>query len=208
MNRIYSKEVFNTKTNKLELQLNETGLQEFNRWLKEETNPFHLLIQTRYKKFYKTAISSFSREELEQAGTIALWQALLKFDSDKNTQLSTYLTNKVLGQVSKLFLVNNKSFGKTLKTEVKWEILSPKKIYKTGKKVCPVEINTDDEEIFNLKAAIDELPKEDKELIQDRYFENKTWEEIAKGKNVVPYTFSQRNKKVLNKLKFKLIRGQ
>lgn len=208
MNRIYSKQVFNPKTNKVEFQLNETGEQEFNRWLKEEQNPFYLLSANRYKKLYKSAMLNFSREELEQAGTIALWQALLKFDSDKNNQLSTYLTNKVLGQVSKLFLYNNKVSGKTLKNEITWEKLSPKKVYKTEIKICPIETNIEQETLNNLRKALDELPGEEKELIEDRFFKNKTWEEIARGKDVVPYTFSQRGKKILEKLKFKLIRGE
>ncbi|MBO6195709.1 MAG: sigma-70 family RNA polymerase sigma factor [Bacilli bacterium] len=66
------------------------------------------------------------------------------------------------------------------------------------------EENLEREDLINLKEALLELTLDEKKLIYDRYFQNKTQTEIAKEKNIPQVKVYRYERKVLDKLKDKM----
>ncbi len=62
----------------------------------------------------------------------------------------------------------------------------------------------DKEELINLRDALNELNIEERKLIFDRYYQNKTQTELAKEKNMSQVKIYRYERKVLDKLKDKM----
>jgi len=202
-----SKKVWNETDQAFHLELNDDGSKEFDRWLKEEQNPFSLLSKS-YKNIYKLALTNFTKYELEQAGTIALWRTLLIYNPEKY-QLSTRLTYEVLGQITKLFKEYDIKFAaKTIKKDIKWDRLGTKTgclIRANGSsEKSPDIICSEAEEYNNLHEVIDGLLPYEQDLIKGKFYENKTFNELSEGTGLVSESISNRTKKVLKKIYHKI----
>lgn len=200
----YSKEVWNNKLEKFNLELNDDGYNRFNEWLGKEKNPIHL-ISSRYKNLYKIARRMFNMEELDQIGRIALWQALLGFDPQKS-ELSTILTYNVLGQLSKLFRANNLDVKtKTYNNDINWELIRTNKVTSNinGKSIDePINLLIKEEEADRLNKVLNELEVEDKNLVEGRFLAGKIWKQIENETGEKWQNLSYRLGKILDKMKY------
>ena len=79
---------WDTKTGDWRYSLTQDGQAEFDRWLREEKNPSRLLSRVCSRQLDR-AVNSFGEEAVSQAGLIALWYALLKFDPALGTLVTT-----------------------------------------------------------------------------------------------------------------------
>ena len=62
----------------------------------------------------------------------------------------------------------------------------------------------DKEDLINLRNALSNLTKEERELIYERYYENKSQTSLAKEKNISQVKVYRYERKVLDKLKDKM----
>lgn len=59
-----------------------------------------LMIREMNKKFFNSTIGGYEREDLEQEGYVAMWQAFESYDITKGVQFSTHLTWQLMSKFS------------------------------------------------------------------------------------------------------------
>lgn len=200
----YSEQKWDKEKNKFILSLNDAGLKELNRWMKEESSPFSLLARP-YKKIYGMALRNMSTDEINQASRIALWKALLKFDSSKG-KLSTFLTNKILGEITKslkemeLFDCKKTRSGTT---SCQLSVFKPKIQHNLAvDKQANVLVNCiEQESLSNIDEYIKALPDSEKEIVENRIIFNKNWTDIGKIQGVTGQASSKKFSKIIKKIR-------
>lgn len=130
----------------------------------------------------KTVIGKFTKiikdyELLEQLAMIGLWNALIKYDSSKQTKFTSYLYSSV-----------------------RWQILThlkPKQV----KMVSLEEIGELKEEFINMESLLDSLSDYEKAILWKRDVENRTLAEISSEYNGCIETTRRHLLKVYEKIK-------
>lgn len=189
------------------LILNDEGNKELNRWMKEESSPFSLICKP-YRKIYSMALKNMSTDEINQASSIALWKALLKFDPKKG-KLSTFLTNKVLGEITKSLKEMELFDCKKTKAGISSCQLSIFKSKFQHNMAVDKQESTENkiieqESLEAINNQIKDLPEKEKEVVENRIFYNKNWTEIGKIQGVTGQASSKKFDKIFRKIKEKV----
>ena len=111
-----------------------------------------------------------SKEELVQAGSLGLMQAILRYDASRNTKLATYAVPWILGEMKRA--LRSVQMGCISLEEPRGEESLPLSEILAGS--CGVDV-----EQIDLRIAMQNLPHEAQTLICLRYFRDKTQAEAA-----------------------------
>ena len=155
-----------------------------------------------------------------------LGEVLKYLREDKNIRISIDIINdhrKIMIAKERIY----KNYGRPANTNELSKVLNISKeriidvMYYNEKEVSLNKVIRDDEKIsledtiynkdildkndlINLKDALKSLSKDEKQLIYERYYENKTQTEIAREKNISQVKVYRYERKVLDKLKDKM----
>lgn len=146
-----------------------------------------------------TFVKGYDIEDLIQIGQVAIIKAVNMFDVTKSSAFTGYVTNAIA-----------RSFYGLIRDNIKENsCCSLNSVNEDGDQfiaAIPAEENIEEEllkkeEKLLLRKALDKLPKEDLELINWFYYENKTLEKYAQFKGISYRTAINRKRRVLKRLR-------
>ncbi len=192
--------------NKILITKAQRGDKEALTQILEENNG---LIWSIVKKFIG---KGYETEDIYQIACIGFIKAIQRFRFEFGNELSTYSVQYMLGEIKKFFRDdgiihisrNKKEEGLRLKIESIYD-----KVCEDKEKIEMIFINEDEQSQMIDKLTILELIKKlnhrEKEVIQLRYFKDKTQAQVAKILGISQVHVSRIEKRVLLELRKKLV---